>query len=37
MKFGPDILKQADVLATFSEDAPQVTRTYLSKEHKQAG
>ncbi|MBL8310310.1 MAG: allantoate amidohydrolase [Burkholderiales bacterium] len=37
MKFGPDILKQADVLASFSEDAPQVTRTYLSKEHKQAG
>jgi len=37
MKFGRDILKQADVLATFSEDAPQVTRTYLSKEHKQAG
>ena len=37
MKFGHDILKQADVLATFSEDAPQVTRTYLSKEHKRAG
>ncbi len=37
MKFGPDILRQADLLATFSEDAPQVTRTYLSKEHKQAG
>ncbi len=37
MKFGPDILQQADVLATFSEDAPQVTRTYLSEEHKRAG
>ena len=37
MKFGTDILKQADVLATFTEDAPQLTRTYLSKEHKQAG
>ncbi len=37
MKFGTDILRQADVLAAFSEDAPRVTRTYLSKEHKQAG
>lgn len=37
MKFGEEILKQADVLATFSEDAPRLTRTYLSKEHKQAG
>lgn len=37
MKFGTDILKQADVLGTFTEDAPQITRTYLSKEHKQAG
>ncbi len=37
MKYGTDILKQADVLAAFTEDAPQLTRTYLSKEHKQAG
>jgi allantoate deiminase len=37
MKFGTDILKQADVLATFTEDAPRVTRTYCSKEHKLAG
>ena len=37
MKFGTEILKQADVLATFTEDAPRITRTYLSKEHKQAG
>lgn len=37
MKFGHDILKQADVLATFTEDAPRVTRTYCSKEHKLAG
>ena len=37
MKFGAEILKQADVLASFTEDAPQLTRTYLSKEHKQAG
>ena len=37
MKFGTEILKQADVLAAFTEDGPQITRTYLSKEHKQAG
>lgn len=37
MKFGTEILKQADVLAAFTEDAPRITRTYLSKEHKQAG
>jgi len=37
MKFGTEILKQADVLAAFTEDAPRITRTYLSNEHKQAG
>ena len=37
MKFGTEILKQADVLATFTVDAPRITRTYLSKQHKQAG
>ena len=37
MKFGTEILKQADVLAAFTEDAPRITRTYLSKEHKLAG
>ena len=37
MKFGAEILKQADVLATFTDDAPLITRTYLSKEHKKAG
>ena len=37
MKFGVEILTQADVLATFTEDAPRITRTYLSSEHKQAG
>ncbi len=37
MKFGSNILKQADILAAFTEDAPRITRTYLSKEHKQAG
>lgn len=37
MKFGTEILKQADVLAAFTESAPLITRTYLSTEHKQAG
>ena len=36
MKFGSDILKQADVLAGFTEDAPLITRTYLSKGIKRA-
>lgn len=37
MRFGPDILRQADILATFSEDAPRITRTYLSPQHRAAG
>jgi allantoate deiminase len=37
MKFGPELMRQADVLAGFTEDAPRITRTYLSPEHKQAG
>jgi hydantoinase/carbamoylase family amidase len=37
MRFGPDLMRQADVLALFSEDAPRITRTYLSEQHKQAG
>ncbi len=37
MKFGVALMQQADVLARFSEDAPRVTRTYLSAEHKAAG
>ena len=37
MKFGPMLMQQADVLAGFTEDAPRITRTYLSPEHKQAG
>ena len=37
MKFGPTLMQQADVLAGFTEDAPRITRTYLSAEHKQAG
>ncbi len=37
MKFGPELMRQAEVLAGFTEDAPRVTRTYLSAQHKQAG
>lgn len=37
MQFGTDILRQADELARFSSDAPRVTRTYLSAEHRLAG
>ena len=37
MRFGTELLRQSDVLAQFTEDAPRVTRTYLSDEHKQAG
>ena len=37
MRFGNELMRQADVLAGMSEDAPRVTRTYLSPQHKQAG
>ena len=37
MRYGTELMRQADVLALFSEDAPQITRTYLSEQHKQAG
>jgi hydantoinase/carbamoylase family amidase len=37
MRYGTELMRQADVLALFTEDAPRVTRTYLSEQHKQAG
>lgn len=37
MKFGPALMRQADDLARFTEDAPRITRTYLSREHRSAG
>jgi hydantoinase/carbamoylase family amidase len=37
MKFGPALMAQADRLAGFTSDAPRITRTYLSAEHKAAG
>ena len=37
MRFGTELMRQADALARFTEDAPRITRTYLSPQHKQAG
>ena len=37
MRFGTELMRQSDVLALFSEDTPQITLTYLSEQHKQAG
>jgi allantoate deiminase len=37
MRFGTELMRQADVLGGFTEDPPRVTRTYLSPQHKQAG
>ncbi len=37
MRFGTELMRQADDLGHFTEDAPRVTRTYLSAQHKQAG
>ena len=37
MRVGTELMRQADDLARFTEDAPLITRTYLSGQHKQAG
>jgi len=37
MRFGTDLMRQADLVGLLSEDAPRLTRTYLSPEHRQAG
>ena len=37
MRFGPDILRQADLLATITEEPGRVTRTYLTPQHREAG
>ena len=37
MRFGTELMRQADVLGQFTEDSPRITRTYLSEEHKRAG
>ena len=37
VRFGHEILRQADELACFTEDAPRLTRRYLTPQHRQAG
>ena len=37
MTFGTDILAQAEALSKFTEDAPRITRTYLTPQHRAAG
>ena len=37
MRFGEELMRQADVLGQFTEDAPRITRRYLTEQHKQAG
>lgn len=37
MTFGNEILAQAEALSNFTEDAPRLTRTYLTAEHRKAG
>ena len=37
MSLGVQLMRQADELARFSEEAPRITRTYLSPEHRSAG
>ena len=37
MRFGDDILAQADALAAFTEAPPGITRAYLTPQHRRAG
>ncbi|MET0346577.1 MAG: allantoate amidohydrolase [Casimicrobiaceae bacterium] len=37
MRFGTELMRQDDDLARFTEDAPLITRRYLSEQHRQAG
>src|SRR5512144_345108 len=37
MRFGDELLRHADALARFTEDAPRITRRYLTPQHRQAG
>ncbi|MCL4760818.1 MAG: allantoate amidohydrolase [Burkholderiales bacterium] len=37
MRFGADILRQADLLAGVTEEAGRITRTYLTPQHREAG
>lgn len=37
MRFGPDLLRRHDLLATISEEPGRLTRTYLTPQHREAG
>ncbi len=37
LRFGPQIMARADELAAITEEAPRLTRTYLTAQHRQAG
>jgi len=37
LRFGQALLRQAEALAQFTEDAPRLTRRYLTPQHKAAG
>ena len=37
LRFGPQIMARADELAAVTEEAPRLTRTYLTAQHRQAG
>lgn len=37
MRFGPDLLRQSDLLAEVTEEPGRITRTYLTPQHREAG
>jgi allantoate deiminase len=37
LRFGIELMREADALAQFTEDAPRLTRRYLTPQHKAAG
>ena len=37
MRLAPDILRQADLLAGITEEPGRITRTYLTRQHREAG
>ncbi|MGE5089147.1 MAG: allantoate amidohydrolase [Candidatus Levyibacteriota bacterium] len=37
MRFGAELMRQADVVASFTDDPPRITRGYLTAQHRQAG
>jgi len=37
VRYGPEILRQSDLLGAISQDEGRLTRTYLTPEHRRAG